>query len=231
MKSRVTIVIIILLAFTFACEEEKVDIEKYGSLNGTILDGENFNPIYGVLVSTNPASTAGITGTNGQFRIEKIKEGEVAITAHKDKYLSNSVSVNIYEDELTFFTLVLLKDEKNVGWVEIYDPVPGNGAIDQGVSFTMKWKVDQQFPSKELDFTVYYFSSNSTVQNVAGENLNEKEVVIDNLKYGTSYYWYVVAKHEGKRVANSPTWSFKTENETTDTTKQIIIHKKDIIKL
>lgn len=30
------------------------------------------------------------------------------------------------------------------------------------------------------------------------------------LQLTTTYYWYVVAKYDGNIVANSPTWSFKT---------------------
>jgi hypothetical protein len=70
--------------------------------------------------------------------------------------------------------------------------------------------VDQENKGKQLDYTVYYFESGSTVQQIAGENLNVKEVVVSGLKPETTYYWYVVAKYEGNIVANSPTWSFKS---------------------
>ena len=62
----------------------------------------------------------------------------------------------------------------------------------------------------ELLYSIYLFESNSTVQNLLSEDVILKEVVTDNLKPNTTYYWYVVAKHEGNRVANSPTWTFKT---------------------
>lgn len=212
----------ILIILFSGCEETKVDIEKFGSLHGSVLDGNDYTPIYGVLISTNPASEATLTTEDGTFNISKLKIGDVAITAHKNDYLSNSVSIAVHEDETTNVVFFLLKDEKDVGWVEIYDPVPGNGAIDQKISFTMQWKVDQQYPSKELVYTVYYFSSNSTVQNIAGENLTTKEVVINDLAYNETYYWYVVAKYEGQRVANSPTWSFRTKEEPIDTTNILV---------
>jgi hypothetical protein len=178
-----------------------------------VLDGDSYSPLDGVLISTSPASTTTLTNSEGFFEFNKVKEGEVAVTARKKDYLSGSVSVAVYESESTALTFFLLKDDKDVGWVTIYDPVPGNGAVDQQTSFTLQWKVDQQNKSKELDYTVYYFESGSTVQKVAGENLTVKEVTVDGLKYSTTYFWYVVAKYEGDRVANSPTWSFKTMAE------------------
>jgi len=210
MKTLKWISIIFFLFLFLGCEEEKIDIDKYGSLSGIVLNGDDYSPLDGVLISTSPASSTVLTDEDGKFEFKKVKKGEVAITARKKDFLSNSVSVAVYEFETTALTFYLLKDEKDVGWVTIYDPVPGNGAVDQQTSFTFQWKVDQENKSKQLEYTVYYFESGSIVQQVAGENLTVKEVVIDGLKHETTYFWYVVAKHESSNVANSPTWSFKT---------------------
>lgn len=198
--------------FLLACEEDKLDIDKYGTVKGQIVDGETYQPLSGVQVVTNPASTSIITGEDGAFEFYKVKEGDLAVTARKDDYLSNTVTIAVYDNETTDLRFFLLKDENDVGWIEIYDPVPGNGAVEQNVSLTFQWAVDQEYLSKELEYTVYYYKSNSTTQNLAGENLTEKEVVVDGLSNNTIYYWYVVAKYEGDRVANSPTWTFRTED-------------------
>lgn len=205
---------ILCILFISSCEEDKLDIEKYGSIAGLIVDGESYAPIEGVQIATNPASTSAITNNNGVFEFTKVVEGELAVTARKKDYLSSTVSVAVYNGEKTNLTFFLLKDEKDVGWVTIYDPVPGNGSVDQNIDITFKWNIDQENKSKELAFTVYYFKSNSTTQKIGGENLTEKEVIVSDLEYGTTYYWYVVAKHEGSRVANSPTWSFRTKDES-----------------
>src|SRR5690554_1152122 len=102
-----------------ACEEEKFDIDKYGSLSGVVINGEDYSPIPGVLVSTSPASTSVLTDDKGVFKFPKIKEGEVAITARKKDFLSSSIAVAVYESENTALTFYMLKDEKNVGWVTL----------------------------------------------------------------------------------------------------------------
>ena len=206
----------LMILLFLGCEEEKLDIDKYGSISGIILDGESYEPLTGVLLATNPASTASLTNDAGKFEISKIIEGDVAITARKKDFLTSSVNIAVYDGEETSVTFFMLKDEKDVGSVIIYDPVPGNGATNQGTSFTFKWKVDQENKSKELEYTVYIFESNSTVQQIVGENLTAKEVTVDGLKNNISYYWYVVAKFEGSNVANSPTWTFKTADITTE---------------
>lgn len=196
-----------------ACEEEKLDIDRFGAIRGQILDGETYDPLNGVQIVTNPASSSTITNTDGVFEFNKVAEGELAVTARKRDYLSSTVSVAVYDKETTALTFFLLKDENDIGWVTFYDPVPGNGAVDQNTSLTMQWKVDQEDSGKDLEYNVYYFQANSTTQKTAGENLSDKEVIVSMLENNTTYYWYVVAKYEGNRVANSPTWSFRTQSD------------------
>lgn len=118
--------------------------------------------------------------------------------------------VSVFDNETTQMTMVLQKDDNDYGSVTIYDPVPGNGAVNQLSSFLMEWKVDQSKSDLSLIYDVYLFKSNSSTQTVVGQSLTVKEVVVDDLSDDTTYYWYVVAKYDGNIVANSPTWSFKT---------------------
>lgn len=204
------IVVFTLLLSLGACEESKVDITRFGSISGLVVDGENYAPLQGVLISTSPASSTMLTDGEGRFRIDKIRTGDVVITARRKDFLSNNVTIAVFEDEHTNLTFFMLKDERNVGSVIIFDPVPGNGAVNQPLSFTFQWNVDQQFRDRQLTYTVYIFESNSTVQTIVGENLLSRQVVVSGLKENTTYFWYVVAKFEGRNVANSPTWSFRT---------------------
>jgi len=212
--SKINCILILFIAMLLlACEEEKLDIDRFGTIRGQILDGETYDPLNGVQIVTNPASSSTITNTDGVFEFNKVAEGELAVTARKKDYLSSTVSVAVYDKETTALTFFLLKDENDIGWVTFYDPVPGNGAVDQNTSLTMQWKVDQEDSGKDLEYNVYYFQANSTTQKTAGENLSDKEVIVSMLENNTTYYWYVVAKYEGNQVANSPTWSFRTQSD------------------
>ena len=209
-KLNITGLILLFLFLLWGCEEEKVDVINYGSLSGVVLDGTTYQPIEGVLIATNPASSSVITSGTGEFTFSKVLSGDVSVTARKKDYLSSTVVVSVYDSEKTQMNMVLQKDENDYGSVTIYDPIPGNGAVDQHKSFSMAWKADQSKSGISLMYDVYLFKSNSSTQTVVGESLNVKEVVVDNLEDNTTYYWYVVAKYEGNIVANGPTWSFKT---------------------
>ena len=210
MRKQNYIILGVLFIFLLGCEKMNLDVELFGSISGVIIDGENYEPIQGVLISTSPASSSLMTNVDGEFLIDKVKIGDITITARKKDFLSNSATIAVYEAEETSMTIYLLKDENNIGHVELYDPVPGNGAVDQNLSLTLQWKVDRENHGGDLSYSVYFFEANSNVQKIAGENLLIEEVVISGLKYETSYYWYVVAKYDGDDVAYSPTWTFST---------------------
>jgi len=212
MKKYIYIISLLYVASFISCESEKLDILYYGSINGTVIDSETYLPIQGALISTTPASISVLSDVNGKFSIPKIKEGDVAVNIKRKDYLSNSLTVAIYKNESTLMDFLIFKDNSNIGTVNIYDPVPGNGAVDQALAMTLKWKVEGNKANTQLTYDIYIFESNSTVQQLLGENVVLDEVTTSGLKTTTTYYWYVVAKYEGNKVAFSPTWTFKTRD-------------------
>ena len=213
MKRTLFLISVLCLVLIVSCESEKLEIISYGSITGKIMDGETFLPIQGALITTTPASVSVLSDVNGKFLIQKIKEGEVAVNIKKKDYLTNSLSVAVYENDSTQMNCVIFKDDTNIGNVSIYDPVPGNGAVDQNLSITFNWKVEGNKTGTKLTYNIYLFESNSTVQQLLGENIELQEVTTSSLKLGTTYFWYVVAKYDGTKVAFSPTWSFKTREK------------------
>lgn len=215
MKIYIYIACCLFLAMLVSCDEEKLDIVDYGSVSGSVMDGDTYLPIQGVLITTTPASISLLTDAEGKFSIPKISEGEVAVNVKKKDYLSNTLSVAVHGAEETSLQFLIYKDENDIGDITLYDPVPGNGALDQLMGFTMKWNVNGKKAQTTLTYNIYIFESNSTVQRLVGEGITEKQVTVTDLKYSTTYYWYVVANYEGSKVAFSPTWSFKTRAEQT----------------
>jgi len=211
MRKILYIVCLFIPALFSSCDEAKLDIINYGSISGTVLDGDTYLPLQGVQITTTPPSISLLSDSVGKFSIPKIQEGEVAISVKKKDYLGNSISVAIYNGESTKLDFLIFKDENNIGNVTLYDPVPGNGAIDQLTGFLLQWKLDSNKPGAGFTYSIYIFESNSTVQKLVGEDISVPQVTVSGLNLSTTYFWYVIAKYEGNKVAFSPTWSFKTK--------------------
>lgn len=204
--------ILAALFLFIACEEDVIENDnQFGKLNGVVIDAATETPLKGVTLMTNPASTALVSDSKGNFIFSKIKAGDVALAVKKQDYISQTVNVNVDENETTNVVVYLVKDENAKSSVSIGEPVPGNGANDQKLSITFKWKVEKTGKDVPLTYSVFYYESGSTVRKIVGENLNQLQAYIDGLKLNTTYYWYVVAKNDGQVVTNSPTWSFKTQ--------------------
>ncbi|MDP4240658.1 MAG: carboxypeptidase-like regulatory domain-containing protein [Bacteroidota bacterium] len=213
MKRYKYIISLLCIVIFISCESDKLDIVNYGTISGVVLDAETYLPVPGVLVTTTPASDVVLSDANGKFTIQKVLEGDVAVNIKKKDYLSNSLSVAIYENQNTQMNFLIFKDDANVGTIFLYDPVPGNGAVDQNLAITFNWKVEGNNANIQLTYNIYIFESNSTVQQLLGENVDLMQVTTNGLKLSTTYYWYVVAKYQGTKVAVSPTWSFKTKDK------------------
>ena len=211
MKKYIYIMSMLYIATFTSCETEKLDILTYGTINGTVMDGETYLPLSGVLITTTPASITVLSDSSGRFSIQKVIKGDVAVNIKKKDYLSNSLSIAVYESSITQMNFLIFKDDANIGTMFLYDPVPGNGAVDQNLAITFNWKVDGINVDNQLSYNIYIFESNSTVQQLLGENVDLMQVTTNGLKLSTTYYWYVVAKYKGNKVAVSPTWSFKTK--------------------
>ncbi len=209
-KTIYTIGLMVLIALT-SCESDKLSNNKYGVITGTVLDGDTYLPVSGVMISTTPASLVLLSGADGKFTIPKIKEGEIAVNLNKKNYLSNSLIVETFGEEITPMDLLVFRDSAAIGTITFSDPFPALGAVQvPDSSLTMTWTINGLKANVDLTYSVYYFESNSTVQRLLGENLVLKQVITDDLKPVTTYFWYVLAKNDGKVVAFSPTWSFKT---------------------
>jgi hypothetical protein len=201
----------LILSLFLACNEDQIEIKNYGSVTGKVLDADTYKPVEGVMITTTPPSVSLLSDAEGNFSIPKIPEGEVAVSAKKKEYLSNSISVTVFDGQSTDLQMLIYKDDNNIGTITVYDPVPGNGAVDQLTGILLKWKVDGKKSSVDLTYSIYMFEANSTVQKLVGEDITVPEVMVSGLNFSTTYFWYVVAKYNGNRIANSPTWSFKTK--------------------
>ena len=213
MKIYIYIIFCFFLAFLSSCNEVKLDIINYGSVSGTVVDGDTNLPLQGVQITTTPSSISLLTDADGKFTIPKITEGEVAVAVKKKDYLSNTIKVAVYGGEVTSLDFLIYKDKNDIGNITVYDPVPGNGALDQLTGFTLKWNVNGKKATTALTYRIYIFESNSTVQKLVGEGIIDMQVTVADLKFSTTYFWYVVANYEGNKVAFSPTWSFKTRDQ------------------
>ena len=135
----VCIVIAAVIAIS-ACEDAMVDVDAYGSIEGTVLSDSTGEPVSQASVTTTPATEAIVTDNDGQFFLEDIPAGDYSITIRKSGFERSNVNVAVRGHEISRATILLAEE----GQTDYYSP-----DTRADVDITNWWNV------VENDTTVY----------------------------------------------------------------------------
>ena len=79
----------VLLVLLFACNEDRIGENEFGSIKGTVVASGNNAPLPNVRISTNPVTSTVFTDSLGKFLIENVPVGEYAVEARIDGYIAD----------------------------------------------------------------------------------------------------------------------------------------------
>ena len=140
---------LVLLAAVFllgGCKDGLVEPERFGSIQGRVLDFDSFAPISGALVTTSPATDAVLTGEDGSFSIETALVGAYTITARRSGYSPNTTTISIREGQVGRADVLLEVGDDD-------EPLPGE-LTAQVLNFTNEpFTSDSSFVSVEYRAT------------------------------------------------------------------------------
>lgn len=106
----ISFLVIFIISTFVSCENALLDTDSFSTINGIVVDDSTGVGISGASVTTNPATEAIITNTDGEFNLEDVLVGEYSISVKKKGYERTSVSVSAREDRVTQATIVLRPD-------------------------------------------------------------------------------------------------------------------------
>ncbi|MBT7270560.1 MAG: hypothetical protein HN829_06705, partial [Candidatus Marinimicrobia bacterium] len=90
--------IFFICIFTISCLDESVPPVTVGIITGTIYNSQTMEVVQGVSVTTEPATSAIITGSDGSFEIVDVPEGEYTLTASHPSYEAKTTTVQVIAD-------------------------------------------------------------------------------------------------------------------------------------
>jgi len=205
----------ILLIFFVAilmigCEEDPIEPESFGSVFGEVLDENNF-PLQDVTVSTNPPTSTVLTDSLGRFAFENIRVATYTIRAEKETFTNALESVAVFKDQSSSVIIKLLPStEDNQAPLSPALPVPELSAIEIPISTRLEWTVIDP-DEDELTYEIHLFNDDQSMnQTVAG--ITENYLDVEDLSYGTVYFWQVTVSDGIAEEVNGPVWNFRTEN-------------------
>ncbi len=151
-------VLLFALSFTLAlsaCKDGVVDIERFGTIQGTVVDFNTGAPIPSAGITTSPATEAITADSDGNFTIDAALVGTYTVTATRVGFNAGTVTVAVRRDGTTRATLFLREEE------------------DDDDSST-----DPEFGAEVLGFTNEPFTQDSSFVTVEYRALNTGDVNI-----------------------------------------------------
>ncbi len=145
-----------LIAFVSlaGCKDGLVAPERFGGIEGGVSSFETGEVIAGALVTTSPATDAITVGDDGRFVIEDVLAGTYTLTAIRDGFEPNTVTVQVRDGRTAQATLFLRRETD-----------------DDGSS-------DVVFGAEVLGFTNETFAADSSFVTVEYRALNNGDVPI-----------------------------------------------------
>ncbi|WP_165838186.1 carboxypeptidase regulatory-like domain-containing protein [Pontibacter arcticus] len=201
---------LLLFGILVSCNEDTVEPMGEGSIAGTVITAETGEPIPAASITTTPATTAIVTDAAGKFLLDGIPGGDYNVSAKKNGYKTEAVSVAVMDGKQKQITIVLgrSKDTNSVPNLPA-KPSPAVDATNQPTTVTLKWQGTD--PDKDpLTYDVFLYEPGATQKKKLAEGLTDTSFVATDLKYGTLYLWQVVATDEIGGLTNGPVWSFST---------------------
>ena len=111
MKSlKYIIAIAALLTLYVSCSKEN-EYDIFSTITGKVVDAQTNQPIEGVNVYLTPTSNNCMTGADGSFTFTELEERQYTITAQKNGYSTNRVSVTTISGGTVDKTITLTKAE------------------------------------------------------------------------------------------------------------------------
>ncbi len=209
---RLKYVLALLLPFAImSCNENTVSPTLYGSISGIVYAPDGKTPVAGASVTTNPPSSAIATGADGTFKISNIPVGNYTVSASRSGYTETSVSVAVTSGG-TAQAVIFLSTGSNYSPAAPTNPSPADQAANQPLSLTLSWHkpVSASNSADTTWFNVYLYQPGSTVPDLVASQITDTSTSVKNLKFGTTYFWQVVARGTDTLSTNGNVWSFTT---------------------
>ncbi len=212
MKKLLRPIILCLIAFTFCrCKEDTVEPDVFGLLYGNVVLESDNSPVANVTISTNPPTSTIETDNSGGFAFENLKVGTYTIRAELAGFVTAIESVSIFEDQTATVTIKLKPANQNNNPPTL--PVliaPINGDGDQDISVMLRWSAEDE-DEDTLTYDVYLFNSTQNPNTLIANDLETDSLVINDLKFGTTYFWQVAVKDGKSDPVFGEVWAFSTE--------------------
>lgn len=208
------IVFIFLLGvlFTTSCNEDTIQPQLFGSIEGQVLRKDDLTPLNNVAISTTPTSNSVITDAAGNFLLENVPVGTYSIKAEKEDFITKLEGVTVTGNNAGEVVIRMVKDTSisvPPTTPQVISPV--DGAQDQSVSVRLEWVSVDEDEEDILSYDLYLYEDQQSDPILEVMDISDNFLEVTDLQFGKNYYWQVSAKDGRTAPVFGMLWRFKTE--------------------
>ena len=155
---------------------EKIQPQKYGSIQGIVTNYNTSEPIQGVNISLSPTGASAVTGSDGRYEFANLEPGLYSVQGMKSGFESNTKTINIVGDQISSGDMMLKPVESGFRLNVEY--------LDFGTAFsTLSFKiinVSSMLPlSWEISESLNWLATTPTTGNLQAAQETTVTVTID----------------------------------------------------
>lgn len=207
-------VCLISLLGLFSCREDLVTKTATATLKGVVKAKETGVPLANAKITTAPISETVYTDAAGNFVIYNIPIGDYSVKAELDGYVTKAQGISLKTANQEASILIELLDDKTLNSPPSVPQLlnPTDNATNQSLTINFSWECTDADANDVLKYTLL-IKNNKDNDVIEIKDISSKNYEVKNLKYGTTYFWQVIANDS----VNNPVYSATNKFSTTDT--------------
>lgn len=181
-----------------------------GSIAGKVVNSATGLALYGVSITTSPATSALLTDSAGGYIIPEVEAGNYIVSAAKTGYNNCVVNIVVKAQLTTTADIAMVAvTPGNNAPIAPSIPSPSDGATSQPTSLTLAWSCTDPDSGDVLHYDVYFGTANPPTT-VAASNINTASLPRTGLDSNLTFYWRILARDNHGATTMGPVWHFTT---------------------
>lgn len=205
----------LLFLFCHSCSEDLVGKVNTGTITGKVVQKGTNAPIANVKIYTSPTTQTVFSAADGTFTLEKVPLGDYSVKAELTGYLASFQGVNL-QNENPVSIVFEMSDDNSLNSPPSVPLLltPADNAVEQPTSVTLTWNCTDPDASDSLKLKFKLIVKNSLNSNVIiKDDIKTKSYVLENLTFGVTYFWQIIAND----TVNPDVYSAVSQFKVSDT--------------
>ncbi len=205
----------LLFLCCFSCSEDLVGKVTSGTITGKVVQKGTNAPLANVKIYTSPTTQTVFSKPDGTFILENIPLGDYSVKAELTGYLATFQGVNV-KTEGTVTLVFEMSDDNSLNSPPSVPQLltPSDLSDNQPTSVNLTWASTDPDSADSLKLKFRIIVKNSLNNTVfEKQDVKTKSYTLENLIYGVTYFWQIVASDSLNPEVYSEIRQFKVSDK------------------